>query len=386
MIDINNFDAIEIGLASSKQIRAWSSGEVTKPETINYRTLKPEKDGLFCERIFGPTKDWECYCGKYKRVRYKGIVCERCGVEVTRSKVRRERMGHIDLAAPVSHIWFFKGVPSRIGYLLDMAPKELEKILYFAASIVTWVDQEARWRDLPDLEVADAGRARPLRGRAEGARRRAAVIARRARRPTSRAVTRPRSRTRTTCGPSSLEINVKKLSEDERKKLITDVKKTFNADIDDTEAYYEDARMRLREVWKLFANKDEPCDDPPAEGEEWPLSSFTEKPIDKDEFKPKKIIADETFFRELKSRFGSPYGFGEYFGGGMGAEHIRELLREKPSTTSRPSRARSTRSGWPAATWLRPTSPASSWSTSASSSRTTSRTARGRSRPAPSSA
>ena len=140
MIDINNFDAIEIGLASSKKIRSWSWGEVTKPETINYRTLKPEKDGLFCERIFGPTKDWECYCGKYKRVRYKGIVCERCGVEVTRSKVRRERMGHVDLAAPVSHIWFFKGVPSRIGYLIDMAPKELEKVLYFAASMITWVD------------------------------------------------------------------------------------------------------------------------------------------------------------------------------------------------------------------------------------------------------
>ena len=152
MIDINNFDAIEISLASSKQIRSWSSGEVTKPETINYRTLKPEKDGLFCERIFGPTKDWECYCGKYKRVRYKGIVCERCGVEVTRSKVRRERMGHVDLAAPVSHIWFFKGVPSRIGYLLDMAPKELEKVLYFAASIVTWVDDEARAKDLDSLE------------------------------------------------------------------------------------------------------------------------------------------------------------------------------------------------------------------------------------------
>src|SRR5437763_1017240 len=150
MIDINNFDAIEIGLASSKQIRSWSSGEVTKPETINYRTLKPEKDGLFCERIFGPTKDWECYCGKYKRVRYKGIVCERCGVEVTRSKVRRERMGHIDLAAPVSHIWFFKGVPSRIGYLLDMAPKELEKVLYFAASIVTWVNDETLFRELKD--------------------------------------------------------------------------------------------------------------------------------------------------------------------------------------------------------------------------------------------
>jgi hypothetical protein len=152
VIDINNFDAIEIGLAASKQIRSWSSGEVTKPETINYRTLKPEKDGLFCERIFGPTKDWECYCGKYKRVRYKGIVCERCGVEVTRSKVRRERMGHIDLAAPVSHIWFFKGVPSRIGYLLDMAPKELEKVLYFAASIVTWVDDDAREKDLKKLE------------------------------------------------------------------------------------------------------------------------------------------------------------------------------------------------------------------------------------------
>src|SRR6266508_4055374 len=152
LIDINEFDAIRIGLASSKQIRDWSSGEVTKPETINYRTLKPERDGLFCERIFGPTKDWECYCGKYKRVRYKGIICERCGVEVTRQKVRRERMGHIDLAAPVSHIWFFKGVPSRIGYLLDIAPRELEKVLYFAASIVTTVDNTKRKKDLADLE------------------------------------------------------------------------------------------------------------------------------------------------------------------------------------------------------------------------------------------
>jgi DNA-directed RNA polymerase subunit beta' len=161
LIDINEFDAIRIGLASSKQIRDWSSGEVTKPETINYRTLKPERDGLFCERIFGPTKDWECYCGKYKRVRYKGIICERCGVEVTRQKVRRERMGHIDLAAPVSHIWFFKGVPSRIGYLLDIAPRELEKVLYFAASIVTGVDVEKRAADLADLEDkvrAESGR------------------------------------------------------------------------------------------------------------------------------------------------------------------------------------------------------------------------------------
>jgi DNA-directed RNA polymerase subunit beta' len=159
LIDINDFDAIRIGLASSKQIRDWSSGEVTKPETINYRTLKPERDGLFCERIFGPTKDWECYCGKYKRVRYKGIICERCGVEVTRQKVRRERMGHIDLAAPVSHIWFFKGVPSRIGYLLDIAPRELEKVLYFAASIVTAVDVAARKKDLNDLEDKVKGEA-----------------------------------------------------------------------------------------------------------------------------------------------------------------------------------------------------------------------------------
>src|SRR5436305_1689196 len=151
MLEVNDFNAIRISLASPDQIRGWSYGEVTKPETINYRTLKPEKDGLFCERIFGPTKDWECYCGKYKRVRFKGIVCDKCGVEVARSKVRRERMGHIDLASRVSHIWFFKGVPSRIGYLLDMAPKELEKVLYFAASMVTWVDEEARAADLESL-------------------------------------------------------------------------------------------------------------------------------------------------------------------------------------------------------------------------------------------
>ncbi|MGH8874390.1 MAG: DNA-directed RNA polymerase subunit beta', partial [Acidimicrobiia bacterium] len=146
------FDELKIGLASSDQIRAWSFGEVKKPETINYRTLKPEKEGLFDERIFGPQKDWECYCGKYKRIRYKGIVCERCGVEVTRSKVRRERMGHIELAAPVTHIWFFKGVPSRLGYLLDMSPKELEKVIYFAAYLITWVDADRRQKDLPELE------------------------------------------------------------------------------------------------------------------------------------------------------------------------------------------------------------------------------------------
>ncbi len=156
--DVNNFDSIRIGLASAEKIRSWSYGEVKKPETINYRTLKPEKDGLFCEKIFGPTKDWECACGKYKRIRFKGIVCERCGVEVTRSKVRRERMGHIELAAPVSHIWYFKGSPSRLGYLLDIPPKDLEKVLYFASAIVTWVDTQARDEDLDELReelVAD---------------------------------------------------------------------------------------------------------------------------------------------------------------------------------------------------------------------------------------
>lgn len=152
MLDVNVFDELRIGLATADDIRAWSHGEVKKPETINYRTLKPEKDGLFCEKIFGPTRDWECYCGKYKRVRFKGIICERCGVEVTRSKVRRERMGHIELAAPVTHIWFFKGVPSRLGYLLDLAPKDLEKVIYFAAYMVTWVDDEARHEDLPNLQ------------------------------------------------------------------------------------------------------------------------------------------------------------------------------------------------------------------------------------------
>ena len=227
LIDINNFDAIEIGLASSKQIRSWSSGEVTKPETINYRTLKPEKDGLFCERIFGPTKDWECYCGKYKRVRYKGIVCERCGVEVTRSKVRRERMGHIDLAAPVSHIWFFKGVPSRIGYLLDMAPKELEKVLYFAASMVTWVDDEARDRDVESLEgevnkVLDAYAAekeeRVLELKESLARREEFLNSAKTGRDFS---------DDDHLWAETLDVNVAKLSDDEREKMLKDLRKSF---------------------------------------------------------------------------------------------------------------------------------------------------------------
>ena len=299
MIDINNFDAIEIGLASSKQIRSWSSGEVTKPETINYRTLKPEKDGLFCERIFGPTKDWECYCGKYKRVRYKGIVCERCGVEVTRSKVRRERMGHIDLAAPVSHIWFFKGVPSRIGYLLDMAPKELEKVLYFAASIVTWIDEEARERDLDTLQdevnkVLDsyaAEKEERLLVLREQLERRVELL---------ESGKQPAGfDDEDELWAEALDVNVARLDEDERAKLLRDLRRTFQADMDDTEAYIEDAAERMRQVWDLFQS-----------------------------MKPKDVVNDETLFRELKDRFGSPFGFGEYFRGGMGAESVRDLLEQ----------------------------------------------------------
>ncbi|HXW59346.1 MAG TPA: DNA-directed RNA polymerase subunit beta' [Solirubrobacteraceae bacterium] len=298
MIDINNFDAIEISLASSKQIRSWSSGEVTKPETINYRTLKPEKDGLFCERIFGPTKDWECYCGKYKRVRYKGIVCERCGVEVTRSKVRRERMGHVDLAAPVSHIWFFKGVPSRIGYLLDMAPKELEKVLYFAASIVTWVDEEARAKDLSSLEkeinkVLDsyaAEREERVLELRESLKRREKYL---------QTGKQTKFNDEDHLWADSLDVNLSKVSDEERERLTKELRKTFDADIADTEAYIEDAAERLRNVWELFKTME-----------------------------PKQIEHDETTFRELKERFGSPYGFGEYFRGGMGAESVRDLLSQ----------------------------------------------------------
>ncbi len=298
MIDINNFDAIEISLASSKQIRSWSSGEVTKPETINYRTLKPEKDGLFCERIFGPTKDWECYCGKYKRVRYKGIVCERCGVEVTRSKVRRERMGHVDLAAPVSHIWFFKGVPSRIGYLLDMAPKELEKVLYFAASIVTWVDDEARAKDLDSLEkevnkVLDAYAAE----REERVLELQESLQRREKYLQSGKQTGFNDEDH--LWADSLDVNLAKLSDEEREKLTKELTKAFEADIADTEAYIEDAAERMRAVWELFKTME-----------------------------PKQIEHDEATFRELKERFGSPYGFGEYFRGGMGAEAVRDLLQQ----------------------------------------------------------
>src|SRR4051812_345547 len=162
MLEVNEFNAIRISLASPDQIRSWSSGEVTKPETINYRTLRPEKDGLFDERIFGPTRDWECYCGKYKRIRYKGIICDKCGVEVTRAKVRRERMGHIQLASPVSHIWFFKGTPSRLGILLDMSPRNLERILYFALYVVTHIDEHQKERQTQTIQEEAEGKIRRL--------------------------------------------------------------------------------------------------------------------------------------------------------------------------------------------------------------------------------
>jgi DNA-directed RNA polymerase subunit beta' len=306
VIDINNFDSITIGLASSKQIRQWSSGEVTKPETINYRTLKPEKDGLFCERIFGPTKDWECYCGKYKRVRYKGIICERCGVEVTRAKVRRERMGHIDLAAPVSHIWFFKGVPSRIGYMLDLAPKELEKVLYFAASIVTEVDQEARAADLDRLQdevnrtIEEYGQDKEQRILEYNERLERRVVW--LRDGDTAALTEDDEywmddlqRDRTSEDPEAR----RELTDADRKQAENELRKETDLSLKDLERYTEEAIDRLTRAWLTFKD-----------------------------LKVRQIEPDEQLFREMKDRFGSSYGFGDYFKGGMGAAAIRELLEQ----------------------------------------------------------
>jgi DNA-directed RNA polymerase subunit beta' len=296
MIDINEFDTINIGLASSKQVRSWSHGEVIKPETINYRTLKPEKDGLFCERIFGPTKDWECYCGKYKRVRYKGIVCERCGVEVTRSKVRRERMGHIDLAAPVSHIWFFKGVPSRIGYLLDMAPKDLEKVLYFAASIVTFIDEDARQKDLGKLE-------KEVQKYVDGLESEKQQMVQEIQESLERRVEYYGSGKQTDFSQDdhlwaeNLETSPKRMKAEDREKAIQGIRKALEGDITDTEAYMDSSIDRMQRTWELFT-----------------------------EMQIRDIVPDESLFRELRERFGSPYGFGEYFRGGMGAAAVRDLL------------------------------------------------------------
>jgi len=278
-VDVNNFDKLRIGLASSEQIRQWSRGEVKKPETINYRTLKPEKDGLFCEKIFGPTKDWECYCGKYKRVRFKGIICERCGVEVTRAKVRRERMGHIELAAPVSHIWYFKGVPSRMGYLLDIAPRDLEKVLYFASSIVTSVNEDDREADLSMLKDELDADLQSLE--ADVAGEKAATEAER-----DRMVAVAKGELEPQEGESfDEEVN----PADRIKKLEAEAKR----DIRDLEEELEERRDLLREAFDRFQK-----------------------------LAVKDLINDETLYREMKLRYG------DYFRGGMGAEAIQDLLKQ----------------------------------------------------------
>ena len=274
MLDVNNFEQLRIGLATADAIRTWSNGEVKKPETINYRTLRPEKDGLFCEKIFGPTKDWECYCGKYKRVRFRGIICERCGVEVTRSKVRRERMGHIELAAPVVHIWYLRGTRSWLAYLLmgteareELKAKQLEKVIYFAANLVTWVDEEKRHVELPNFEVelseelSEIERARDL----------------------------------------DLDRRFKALEEE-------------LARMEGEGAKESELKARQRQVDKELAAIRERAD------AELDLVKRTF-----DEFRnlhSRKIIEDELLWRELKDRYG------EYFRGGMGAEAIASLISE----------------------------------------------------------
>jgi DNA-directed RNA polymerase subunit beta' len=274
MLDVNNFEQLRIGLATADSIRTWSNGEVKKPETINYRTLRPEKDGLFCEKIFGPTKDWECYCGKYKRVRFRGIVCERCGVEVTRSKVRRERMGHIELAAPVVHIWYLRGTRSWLAYLLmgteareELKAKQLEKVIYFAANLVTWVDEEKRHTDLPSLEAE----LQEELGEIERAR--------------------------------DLELDRRfKALEEELAKMEADGAKD------------SELKARQRQVDKELATIRER-----AESE----LDLTKRTFD--EFRnlhARKIIEDESLWRELRDRYS------DYFRGGMGAEAIASLIHE----------------------------------------------------------
>ncbi|GAA6524286.1 DNA-directed RNA polymerase subunit beta' [Intrasporangium sp. DVR] len=266
MLDVNFFDELRIGLATAEDIRQWSHGEVKKPETINYRTLKPEKEGLFCERIFGPTRDWECNCGKYKRVRFKGIICERCGVEVTRAKVRRERMGHIELAAPVTHIWYFKGVPSRLGYLLDLAPKDLEKVIYFAAYMITSVDEEQRHQDLPSLEAQIQVEKKEIENRRD-----ADVEAR----------------------AQKLEQDIAALEAegakaDAKRKVRDSAEREMNAIRRRADQQVE----RLEQVWDRFKN-----------------------------LKVQDLEGDEILYREMRDRFGL------YFEGGMGAAAIQKRLQ-----------------------------------------------------------
>ncbi|MFV0428123.1 MAG: DNA-directed RNA polymerase subunit beta' [Arachnia sp.] len=266
MLDVNFYDELRIGLANAEEIREWSHGEVKKPETINYRTLKPERDGLFCEKIFGPTRDWECYCGKYKRVRFKGIICERCGVEVTRSNVRRERMGHIELAAPVTHIWYFKGVPSRLGYLLDVAPKDLEKVIYFAAHMITAVDEDARHRDQASLQAKVDIELKQVAARRD----------------------------------SEIEERMRKLEEDLAQL--------------ESEGAKADIKRRVRESGEKEANQ---------------IRTRAQRQLDRiqavwDRFKSLKVQdleGDEILYREMDKRFG------KYFEGYMGAEAIQQRLQ-----------------------------------------------------------
>jgi len=272
MLDVNTFDQLRIGLATADSIRTWSNGEVKKPETINYRTLKPEKDGLFCEKIFGPQKDWECYCGKYKRVRFKGIICERCGVEVTRSKVRRERMGHIELAAPVVHIWYLRGTRSWLAYLLmgteareEIKAKQLEKVIYFAANLVTWVDEDRRHSDLDALE-------------------------------------------QDMLAEKDLIEKDLRLELDRRHKELEDEVKTLEKE----GAKDADIKARQRAADKDLQSIRERYD---------VERDLVERAFD--EFKSlfaRKIIEDEMLWRELEDRYG------EYFEGGMGAEAIASLI------------------------------------------------------------
>ena len=271
-MDVNNFNQLRIGLATADSIRTWSNGEVKKPETINYRTLKPEKDGLFCEKIFGPTKDWECYCGKYKRVRFKGIICERCGVEVTRSKVRRERMGHIELAAPVVHIWYLRGTRSWLAYLLmgtepreELKAKQLEKVIYFAANLVTWVDDERRDADLPNLEK-------------EMLLEREAIEKERDQRINER-FTELENEVETLEKEGAKDADIK-ARQKAAEKEVGAIRETYEAELD-----------MLGRVWDEF------------------LDLF-----------PRKILEDEMLWRELKDRYG------EYFEGGMGADALKSLI------------------------------------------------------------
>jgi DNA-directed RNA polymerase subunit beta' len=265
MLDVNFFDELRIGLASADHIRDWSFGEVKKPETINYRTLKPEKDGLFDEKIFGPTRDWECYCGKYKRVRFKGIICERCGVEVTRAKVRRERMGHIELAAPVTHIWYFKGVPSRLGYLLDLAPKDLEKVIYFAAYMITEVDAEAREEDMPQLEKKLGNDRRKIETRRD---------------------TDLDARTK------KLEADLAELeAEDAKSDVKRKVRESAERELKQIRDRGDREITRLEDVWARFKN-----------------------------LKVQDLEGDENLYREMRDRYGM------YFKGDMGAAAIKRRL------------------------------------------------------------